>query len=123
MVEYQNKIGEVPVGELYEKVTLDDGTEVEVGETVVGWDEPDIMDIEHEGHQVDSLVTTGVVDKIYKRPDGPEVSIKNARLGRLSLDSPYLQIPAERPDRFLSSDAEGCVIEYWYDGTYDIEVN
>lgn len=121
MVEYQNKKGEVPVGELYEKVVLDDGTEIIAGDSVVGWDEPDIIDIEYDGHQVTSMLTTGFVDKIFKRPDGPEITIKNASLGRLSVDSNYLQIPAERPDRFLSSHAEGCIVEYWYNGEYDME--
>lgn len=122
-MNYKNKLGEVPVGELYQSVELDDGSEITVGESIVGWDEPDILDIEHEGHQVDSMLTTGVVDKIYKRPDGPEVSIKNARLGRLDVESPYFQIQAERADRFLNSDTENSIVEYWYNGTYDLEIN
>lgn len=121
MVNYKNKTGKVPVGELYERVELKDGTEVIVGETVVGWDEPDILDINHNGKQVQNQLTTGLVDKIYRRPDGPEISIQNASLGRLPVHSNYLQIPAERPDRFLSSNAEGCVVEYWYNGEYDME--
>lgn len=122
MVTYTNKIGEVPVGELYESIELDDGTTIETNETVVGWDEPDIDErTTHNGHQVTSMVTTGIVDKIYKRPSGPEISIKNAPLGRLSVESHNLKVPAKRPDRYLGSNANGCVIEFWYNGEYDIE--
>jgi hypothetical protein len=123
MVEYKNKIGEVPVGELYEEVELDNGKNIKVNETVVEWDEPDLDERStRDGHRVNSMVTTGVVDKIYKRPNGPEISIKNADLGRLPSNSQYLQIPAERSDMFLSRNAEGCIIEYWYNGDHDMEI-
>jgi len=121
--KYVNQIGEVPVGELYEKVELSNGLDIVVGESIVGWDEPDIQGIKKEESQVDSMLITGVVDKIYKRPSGPEISIKGAKIGRLSIDSPYFQNPAERADRFLNSDTENSITEFWYDGTYDVEQN
>jgi len=121
---YKNKIGEVPVGELYESVILPNGEEVTVGETIVGWDEPDLdQDIKRDGLRVNSMITTGIVGKIYQRPDGPEISIQGASLGRLPLKSRYLQLPAERPDRFLNSDTNKSIVEYWYDGKYDMETN
>jgi len=121
--EYKNKVGKVPVGELYDVVKFSDKPDIQVGETIVGWDEPDIHGIEKDGSQVDSMLITGVVDKIYKRPNGPEISIKNAGIGRLDVESPHFQNPAERPDRFLNSNTDGSIVEYWYDGTYDIELN
>jgi hypothetical protein len=123
MVEYKNKVGEVPVGEIYEEVELENGQRIICNETVVGWDEPDLDErVTRDGHRVNTMVTTGVVEKIYKRPNGPEVSIKNAHLGRVSPSSRYFQIPAERPDMFLNRGAEGCVVEYWYNGEHDIEI-
>lgn len=121
---YKDQIGEVPTGELYESVVLPNGKEVTVGETIVGWDEPDLNHrIKRDGHRVKSMITTGIVGKIYKRPDGPEICIRGASLGRLPLESRNLKLPAERPDKFLNSETDKSVVEYWYNGQHDIETN
>lgn len=120
---YKNKIGEVPVGELYESVATSDGKEVTVNETIVSWDEPDLdHNIKRNGHSVNQMITTGIIDKIYKRPNGPEISIRGAKLGRLDLESKYIKLPSDRADKFLNANTRECIIEYWYDGTYDMEV-
>lgn len=41
----------------------------------------DVLDISHNGEEVQSQLATGLVDKIYRRPEGPEISIRNAPIG------------------------------------------
>lgn len=114
-----NKVGEVPVGELYERVEFDDRRDLVVGEDIVTWDDPDAVGDEREGPEgvwMASFVVTGVVDKIYKRPDGSiEIGLAGSPVGRLSLDSPNLTITnGDRFDMFLNSEYDDYMVEKWF---------
>ena len=130
MTEYYNQIGKVPVGEVYESVKTDRGV-INKGDLVV-WSDPDSMS--HNESVTDSLFI-GFVEKVYKRPNGPELGL-SCPLGRISIDRHLTAISGMQIydytdghkcdmkfiDRFLNSDYEDYMnVEYTLSG--DIRVS
>ena len=113
--EYHNKTGEVPVGEKYESVTIEEGT-INIGDVVV-WEDPD-------AHFYDETILTslfvGTVENIYgidySFEDERELELGiSAGVGRISIDSNLRVLSGEEiymfhdkadvkfVDRFLNS--------------------
>ena len=126
MTEYHNQIGFVPVGDVYESVTTDRGV-INRGDIVV-WSDPDCH---YQDENVHTSLFIGYVNKVYKRPDGPELGL-SCPLGRVSIDRNLTAISGKQAydyvdghecdmkfiDRFLNSDyKEYMNVEYMNSGS------
>jgi len=116
--EYHNQIGEVPVGKLYESVTIEGGT-INKGDVVV-WSDPDCA---YHSEEVMTSLFVGFVEKVYER-DEPELGVTTP-LGRLEVDNNMKAISGEEirrdldgssmkfVDRFLNSEYEKYMNVQW----------
>lgn len=138
MTKYHNKTGKVPIGEVYEGVTVDIGT-ISKGDVIV-WEDPDTPSYHDEN--VETSLFIGFVEKIYKfmgknndRDPEPQLGV-SCPLGRIPIDNYVRAISGMQiyhyenghecdmkfVDRFLNSNYENYMqVEYTMSG--DIQVS
>lgn len=135
MTEYHNQIGKVPIGDVYEGVTVDIGT-ISKGDVIV-WEDPDIPSYHDEN--VHTSLFVGFVEKVYEfnsgnehRDSDPQLGV-SCPLGRLSIDNNLKAISGMQiyhgdkadmkfVDRFLNSNYDKYMnVEYTMSG--DIQVS